>query len=102
MESLGRLFRAFILFAREAQMNPPHDVASDDRIEIAKIFAQQFNHFEWEYLCSYQWFLTAVDQALVTGKFAQLTVRAERTLIDDKIRLHRANTDSTHFASWPG
>jgi hypothetical protein len=83
-------------------MNPPLDAAVDDRIEIAKIFAKQFNHFEWEYLCSYQWFLTAVGQALETGNFAQLTARADKTLTDDKIRLHRANTDSTHFASWPG
>jgi hypothetical protein len=83
-------------------MNPPLDAELDDRIEIAKIFAQQFNHFEWEYLCSYQWFLTAVDQALETGKFAQLTARADKALTDDKIRLHPANTDSTHFAPWPG
>jgi hypothetical protein len=83
-------------------MNPPLDAAIDDRIEIAKIFAQQFNHFEWEYLCSYQWFLTAVDQALETGKFAQLTARAEKALIDDKIRLQHAKKDSTHFASWLG
>ena len=68
-------------------MNPPLDAARDARIEIAKTFAQRFNHFEWEYLCSYQWFLTGMDQALATGNFAQLTARAEKTLIDDRIRL---------------
>ncbi|PWT86102.1 MAG: hypothetical protein C5B58_01975 [Acidobacteria bacterium] len=83
-------------------MSPSPDTAIDDRIEIAKIFAQQFNHFEWEYLCSYQWFLTAVDQALETGNFAQLTARAEKTLVDEKIRPHHAKKDSTHFASWTG
>ena len=76
-------------------MNPPLDAATNGRIKTAKTFAQQFHHFEWEYLCSYQWFLTAVDQALETGKFAQLTVRAEKTLIDDKIRLQHEKKDST-------
>jgi hypothetical protein len=84
-------------------MNPPLDAATDDRIEIAKTFAQQFNHFEWEYLCSYQWFLTGIDRALETGNFAQLSARAEKTLIDDRIRLQsEVKTDSKHFASWLG
>ena len=83
-------------------MNPPLDAGTNDRIEIAKTFAQQFDHFEWEYLCSYQWFLTAMDQALETGNFAQLTARAETTLIDDRIRLHSTKKDSKHFASWRG
>ena len=84
----------------EAEMNPPLDALTARRIEVAKIFAQQFNHFEWEYLCSCQWFLTGVGQALETGSFAQLTARAKNTLIDDKIRLRRVNNDSKHFASW--
>jgi hypothetical protein len=83
-------------------MNPPLDAATNDRIEIAKTFAQQFNHFEWEYLCSYQWFLTGVGQALETGNFAQLTARAEKTLIDERIRLRSAKKDSKQFASWLG
>jgi len=83
-------------------MNPPPDAAINDRIEIAKTFAQQFNHFEWEYLCSCQWFLTAVDQALETGNFGQLTARADKTLVDDKIRLQPEKRDATRFASWLG
>jgi hypothetical protein len=83
-------------------MNPPLDAATNDRIEIAKTFARQFNHFEWEYLCSYQWFLTGVGQALETGNFAQLTARAEKTLIDERIRLRSAKKDSKQFASWLG
>ena len=84
-------------------MNPPLDPARNRSVEAAKAFAQQFNHFEWEYLCSYQWFLTAVAHALETGNFAQLTARAENTLVDDKIRLRsRTNKEPKHFAPWLG
>jgi hypothetical protein len=83
-------------------MNPPLDAATDDRIALAKSFAQQFNHFEWEYLCSYQWFLTGLDRALETGDFVRLQARAEKTLVDDRIRLRREDKDSKHFASWLG
>ena len=93
---------AFIMIAKEAEMNPPLDAVRNRRIETAKAFAEQFNHFEWEYLCSYQWFMTAVGQALETGNFAQLTAIAQKTLVDDKIRLHSAKKDSKHFASWLG
>jgi hypothetical protein len=71
-------------------MNPPLDAGTDNRIEATKIFAQQFNHFEWEYLCSYQWFLTGMDRGLETGDFTRLQARAEKTLVDDRIRLRRA------------
>lgn len=94
--------RAFIMTTKEAEMNPPLDATANDRIEIAKTFAQQFNRFEWEYLCSCQWFLTGMDHALETGDFAQLTARAEKTLVDDKIRLRSAKKESKHFASWLG
>jgi hypothetical protein len=83
-------------------MNPPLDAATDDRIELAKTFAQQFNHFEWEYLCSYQWFLTGMDRALETGDFTRLQARAEKALVDDRIRLRSAEKDSKHLASWLG
>ena len=93
---------AFIMTVKEAEMNPPLDVVRNRRVEVAKAFAERFNHFEWEYLCSYQWFMTAVGQALETGNFARLTARAEKTLVDDKIRLHSAKKDSKHFVSWLG
>ena len=84
-------------------MNLPLDATTDYRIEVTKIFAQQFNHFEWEYLCSYQWFLTGMDRGLETGDFAQLSARAEKTLIDDRIRRQsKAKKESKHFASWLG
>jgi len=83
-------------------MNPLPVAVRNRRVEAAKAFAEQFNHFEWEYLCSYQWFLTGVGQALETGNFAKLTARAEKTLVDDKIRRWSAKKDSTHFASSPG
>ena len=83
-------------------MNPPLVAVRNRRVEAAKAFAEQFNHFEWEYLCSYQWFLTGMDQALETGNFARLTARAVKTLIDDSIRLRSAKKDSKHFATWLG
>ena len=81
-------------------MNPPLDAATDYRIEVTKIFAQQFNHFEWEYLCSYQWFLTGMDRGLETGDFTKLQARAQKALVDDRIRLRSAEKDSKYFASW--
>jgi hypothetical protein len=68
-------------------MNASADAVTDKRVEVAKAFAQQFTSFEWEYLCSYQWFLTGMDRALETGDFALLNARAKNTLVDDKIRL---------------
>jgi hypothetical protein len=88
--------------AKEAEMNPPLDAVLNRRVEAAKAFAKQFNHFEWEYLCSYQWFMTAMGQGLETGNFAQLTARAEKTLVDDKIRLHSAKKVSKHLVPWLG
>ena len=81
-------------------MNPPLDAATDYRIEVTKIFAQQFNHFEWEYLCSYQWFLTGMDRGLETGDFTKLQARAQKALVDDRIRLRSAEKDSKYFVSW--
>jgi hypothetical protein len=92
----------FIMTAKEAEMNPPLDAVRNRRVGAAKAFAEQFNHFEWEYLCSYQWFMTAVGRALETGDFAQLTARAEKALVDDKIRLHSVKKNSKQLASWLG
>jgi hypothetical protein len=87
--------------SKEANMNPRPETLIDRRIEVAKTFAKQFNHFEWEYLCSYQWFLTAMDRGLETGDFTRLLARAEKTLVDDKIRLgSTVKKESKHFASW--
>ena len=93
---------AFIMTTKETEMHPPLDAVRNRRVQAAKAFAEQFNHFEWEYLCSYQWFMIAVGQALETGNFAQLAARAEKTLVDDKIRLHSAKKDSQHVSSWLG
>ena len=81
-------------------MNLPLDATTDYRIEVTKIFAQQFNHFEWEYLCSYQWFLTGMDRGLETGDFTKLQARAQKALVDDRIRLRSAEKDSKYFVSW--
>lgn len=84
-------------------MNPPLDAVRNRRVAAAKAFAEYFTHFEWEYLCSYQWFLTGMDHALETGNFAQLAARAEKALVDDKIRLcSKTNKESKRVASWLG
>lgn len=80
-------------------MNPPLDAVRNRRVEAAKAFAEQFNHFEWEYLCSCQWFLAGMDRALETGNFTALKARAEKTLVDDNIRLCTAKKDSKHLAA---
>jgi hypothetical protein len=83
-------------------MKSPSVSATDKRIQVAKIFAQQFSHFEWEYLCSCQWFLAGIDRSLESGNFTMLGSRAQKVLVDDKIRLgSKAKTDSNALlVSW--
>ncbi|MBV8224255.1 MAG: hypothetical protein JO232_03595 [Verrucomicrobia bacterium] len=82
-------------------MNPPQVAQTDIRILVAKAFAQQFNHFEWDYLCSHQWFLTGIDRALETGDFSRIQDRAVKTLADDKIRPRwQGKTRAGDFVPW--
>jgi len=67
-------------------MNPPFIDLKESRFQTAKAFAKQFSRFEWQYLCSHQWFLTGVDQALATGDFLPLHIRAEQSLVSGRIR----------------
>jgi hypothetical protein len=63
------------------------DVSMDPRGEqTVESFAQQFTHFEWKYLCSYQWFLRDFARAVETGDFSSLRIKAERSLVDGGIR----------------
>jgi hypothetical protein len=82
-------------------MNSPFADLTENRIETAKNFAKQFSQFEWEYLCSCQWFLTGMDQALATGDFFLLSIRAEQTLLNDKIRRPRRQA-KVHVMQLPG
>jgi hypothetical protein len=59
----------------------------ETRFQEASHFAEQFSQLEWHYLCSHRWFLTGVDEALGTGDFFPLRIRAEQTLVNDRIRL---------------
>jgi hypothetical protein len=54
--------------------------------ETVESFAKQFTHFEWKYLCSYQWFLTDFARAVETDDFSSLRIKAERSLVDGGIR----------------
>jgi hypothetical protein len=67
-------------------MTPPFVDMRDNRFRAARAFAEQFNRFEWNYLCSCQWFLTSIDRALDTGDFFPIQIRAEEALVDGKLR----------------
>jgi hypothetical protein len=67
-------------------MRPPFVVLRDNRVQAARAFAEQFNSFEWKYLCSCHWFLSSIDQALDTGDFFPIRIRAEKALVDAKLR----------------
>jgi len=82
------------------KMKPPFVDLRKTRFQAARAFAEQFSQFEWQYLFSHRWFLTGVDEALVTGDSFPLQVRAEQTLINDRIRLDsEASKDLCHFTS---
>jgi hypothetical protein len=67
-------------------MSPPLVDVRRSRVEAAKGLADHFNRFEWNYLCSYQWFLNSIDQAFDTGEFLAVQTRAEEALIAGKLR----------------
>jgi hypothetical protein len=67
-------------------MHPLIDEIRAHRVEAAKRFAARFNQLEWKYLCSYQWFLTGVSEALDSGNFFPIQARAEEALVDGRIR----------------
>ena len=56
------------------------------RVQAAHKFAAQFNPLEWKYLCSHEWFLTGVGEGLDSGDFFPIRARAEKVLVDGKIR----------------
>ena len=45
-------------------MDPAIVDLRNNRIQAARIFAKRFDTFEWNYLCSCQWFLTLMGKAL--------------------------------------
>jgi hypothetical protein len=79
-------------------MRPLFIELRDNRVEAARAFAEQFNRFEWKYLCSCQWFLSSIDRALDTGDFFPIQIRAEEALVDAKLR-RETSTVSTDECS---
>jgi hypothetical protein len=59
-------------------MNSQFVASAESRIRGAGAFAQQFNKFEWEYLCSYSWFTKSLAWAAQTGDFSSLQVKPKR------------------------
>ena len=67
-------------------MSPTPTNRQNELIHTADSFAKRFSHFEWKYLCSYQWFLKGVAQALETSDFSSLQIKAEMALADAHLR----------------
>ena len=67
-------------------MNPLINNRKARRVEAAQRFASRFNQLEWKYLCSNQWFLAGVSEGFDSGDFFALQARAEKALMDGKIR----------------
>jgi hypothetical protein len=85
-------------------MNSQFVTSAERRIRGAEAFAQQFNRFEWEYLCSYSWFTKSLAWTAQTGDFSSLQVKAEKALTDAYIRAPRSKSqDETalcHSIGW--
>jgi hypothetical protein len=64
------------------KMWPPFVDLRDNRVQAARVFAEQFKNFEWKYLCSCQSFLSSIDQGLDTGDFFPVQTRAEEALVE--------------------
>jgi hypothetical protein len=62
--------------ASEADL--PMDPKGEQTVES---FAKQFTHFEWKYLCSYQWFLRDFARAVEADDFSSLRIKAKRCLM---------------------
>ena len=73
-------------FEKEENVMTPAIVMRDNRIQAARAFAQQFNQFEWKYLCSCQWFLAGMDRGLDTGDFFPIQIKADEALVEGKLR----------------
>jgi hypothetical protein len=67
-------------------MNTPFIDLRECRVQQVRAFARQFNKFEWKALCSYQVFLTLVDEGLETGDFFPAQHRAQEILVKDRLR----------------
>src|ERR1700751_2309982 len=91
--------RPEIRCASEADL--PMDPKGEQTVES---FAKQFTHFEWKYLCSYQWFLKDFTRAVETDDFSSLRIKAERSLVDGGIRrpghLRRDDANVCHATKW--
>jgi hypothetical protein len=74
--------------------------------QTVESFAIKFTHLEWKYLCSYRWFLEDFAQAVETGDFFSLQVKAERALVYGRVRRPARTTKDDlsvcHSAKWYG
>jgi len=58
-------------------------------VQAIRAFTEQFTPFEWTYLCSYRWFITALEGAAYRGSFLSLQLRAQQKLVDEGLRQYR-------------
>ena len=83
--SIPRLSRSLIRGCRRALDNTSSSF-SPGSIRPIEEFAKRFTRFEWIYLCSYRWFIAALDNAVYRGSFVALQLRAEKKLINEGLR----------------
>jgi hypothetical protein len=67
-------------------MSPEFPNSRNELIQAADSFGRRFTHFEWKYLCSYQWYLDGVALALESNDFSSLLVKAEMALAAGHLR----------------
>ena len=85
--SFPRLSRSLIRGCRSALAETDCSFASSG--QGVRVFAEQFTRFEWMYLCSYRWFVTALQSAVYRGNFISVQLRAQQKLENEGLRQNR-------------
>lgn len=60
-----------------------------DSAQAIQAFAERFTAFEWTYLCSYRWFVTALESAAHRGTSISVQLRAQKKLLNEGLRPNR-------------
>ena len=90
--SFPRISRSLIRGCRAALVE--RDCSYSSSARALRAFAEQFTRFEWIYLCSYRWFVTALESAAYRGSFVSVRLRAEQKLVSEGLRKNRIRRPS--------
>jgi hypothetical protein len=88
-----RLSRSLIRGCRPALVET--DFSYRHPAQAVRKFAGQFTRFEWAYLCSYRWFVTALERAAYRGSFTSVKLRARQKLVNEGLRQSLTTTPAT-------